>query len=285
MAMAIDRLRHRAGAERPIEVVHTDLPSNDFASLFAALHEDEASYLAGRPGVFFSAVGRSYFEPILPAGRVHLGWNTWTLHWLSHNPVEVTDHAMAVFSGQAGARQAARAQSGRDWANFLAARAAEMAPGAKLVSLSMGATDAVHGWDWIVGELWAAAVDLAGQGRLADGELLRLTLPVVGRTRGDLEAPFGSGSFHGLSLDRAEVLEAPDPFWEEYQATGDAAQLGARWKGMMRAVCSPIAAAAFAARPDRDALVDALFDRLAERVAAAPQRHLHFVAMALIGKA
>src|SRR6185312_4573148 len=70
---AIDRLRERFGAERPVEVIPTDLPSNDFASLFAVLHEDPSSYLAGRREVFPSAVGRSYFQPILPPGRVNFG--------------------------------------------------------------------------------------------------------------------------------------------------------------------------------------------------------------------
>ncbi|HEY5410364.1 MAG TPA: hypothetical protein VIJ94_06525, partial [Caulobacteraceae bacterium] len=104
MRLAIDTLRRRIGPDRPIEVIHTDLPSNDFTSLFTTLSEDPASYLAGQPRVFPSAIGRSYFEPILPPGRVNLGWNTWTLHWLSRNPVEVGDHVLGVYSGSDGAR-------------------------------------------------------------------------------------------------------------------------------------------------------------------------------------
>jgi hypothetical protein len=285
MARAIDRLRARAGAKRPIEVVHTDLPSNDFTSLFMALQDEGASYLANRPGVFPSAVGRSYFEPILPAGRVHLGWNTWTLHWLSRNPIDVSDNAMAVFSASESHREAARRQSAKDWSSFLAARSAEMAPGARLVSLSMGATPELHGWDWAIGEeLWGAATDMAGEDLLNLAELTRFTIPVAGRTEADLQAPFAAGAFHGLSLEHAKVLEAPDPFWEEFRATGDAGQFGQRWKGMLRAVCGPIATAAFAARPNRDALVDELFDRLAARTAASPRRHHHFVAIAVVSK-
>ncbi len=284
LALAIDTVRARIGADRPIEVIHTDLPSNDFASLFTTLHGDPASYLPNRPLVFPSAIGRSYFEPILPPGRVNLGWNTWTLHWLSRNPAEVSDHALAVMSASESARQAARRQSAEDWASFLAARSTEMAPGARLVSLSMGATPGVHGWDWVLGELWQAALDMAGEGLLTPAELTRFTVPVVGRTLADLEAPFAAGSFLGLSLEHAEVPAAPDPFWEEFQETGDAGQLGSRWGGMLRAVCGPIASAAFAARPDGDALVDELFARLEARVAAAPQRHEHFVAIAVISK-
>ena len=284
IGLAIDRLRARFGAERPVEVIHTDLPSNDFASLFAALHEGESSYLANRAGVFPSAVGRSYFQPILPPGRVHFGWNTWTLHWLSRNPVEVSDHLWAMGSANMGARQAARRRSAEDWSNFLAARAVEMAPGAKLISLSIGATPEVHGWDWVIGELWQAALAMAGDGLVSPLELTRFTVPAAGRTLADIQAPFAGGPFFGLTLDRAEVLQAPDPFWDEFQATGDAEQLGRRWAGMLRAVCGPIATAAFATRPDGEQLANDLFRRLAARVAARPERHLHFVAIAVIGK-
>src|SRR5437868_6503651 len=60
MRLVIETLRARIGTDRAIEVVHTDLPSNDFASLFTTLAEDGASYLAGQSGVFPCAIGRSY---------------------------------------------------------------------------------------------------------------------------------------------------------------------------------------------------------------------------------
>jgi len=284
MGVGIDTLRPRVGPDRAIEVIHTDLASNDFTSLFMTLQQDPSSYLAGRARVFPLAVGRSYFEPILPAGRVHLGWNTWTLHWLSRSPANVPDHLLAAFGASEDLRQAARRQAAQDWATFLAARAVEMAPGGKLVSLSMGATPEVHGWDWVLGLLWEAAVDMGAEGLLTRQELDAFTAPVVGRTLADLRAPFEAGPFFGLTIEHAEVLEAPDPFWEEFQACGDSGQLGRRWSGMLRAVCGPIAAAAFAARRDSDLLVDDLFDRVASRVAAAPRKHQHFVAIAVLTK-
>ena len=285
VGVAIDRLRARFGADRLVEVIHTDLPSNDFASLFGALHEHGSSYLAERQGVFPSAVGRSYFQPILPPGRVNFGWNTWTLHWLSRNPVEVSDHLWAVRSASEDAKRAARGQSARDWNDFLSARAFEMAPGGRLLSLAMGATPEVHGWDWVTEELWQAALEMVDEGLLSPVELTRFTLPVVGRTLADLQAPFADGPFFGLTLDHAEVREAPDPFWDDFQETGDADLLGQRWAGMLRAVCGPFATMAFATRPDGAGLVDELFRRLAARVAARPERHLHFVAIAVIAKA
>lgn len=68
MRLAIEALRRQFGHERAIEIVHTDLPSNDFASLFRMLDEDESSYLRGQVNIFPSAIGRSYFEQILQPG-------------------------------------------------------------------------------------------------------------------------------------------------------------------------------------------------------------------------
>jgi hypothetical protein len=284
MRLAIETLRRRFGPDRPIEVIHTDLPSNDFASLFRMLDEEETSYLSGQPRVFPSAVGRSYFAPILPPARVHLGWNSWTLHWMSRNPIEVHDHVLAICSASAAAREAVRHQLADDWQNFLAARAVELAPRGRLVSLSMGATTESHGWEWILGELWHATVELADEGLISANELNRFTVPVGGRTTADLAAPFAAGEFEGLSLDHAEVMEAPDPFWDEYRRTGDVRQFARKWAGMVQAVCGPVALAAFASRADGEALAAELFLRLEARVAAAPQRHEHFVAIAAVRK-
>ena len=284
MRLAIDTIKGRAGPQRCIEVVHTDLPGNDFTSLFATLHDDGASYLTGHSRVFPSAIGRSYFEPILPAGRVHLGWNTWTLHWMSRNPVQVADHLFASGSASPGARDAVRRQQADDWAAFLAARSVEMAPGAKLVSTSVGRTPAGMGWDSTFGELWKAALDMAGEDLISEAELLRFTAPAGGRWTDDLKAPFLAGAYMGLSLEHAVVLDAPDPFWDEYLATKDAALLATRWAGMIRAVCGPIAAAAFAARPTPDLLVDELFRRLEARIARAPRPNQGFLAVAVVRK-
>jgi hypothetical protein len=68
MRMAIEELRGRVEASTPIQVIHTDLPSNDFSSLFEVLQDDPNSYMAGLSGIFPAAIGRSYFEPVLPPG-------------------------------------------------------------------------------------------------------------------------------------------------------------------------------------------------------------------------
>ena len=48
IASALRALRPRAGAGRAINVVHTDLPDNDFSALFETLKKDPLSYLKER---------------------------------------------------------------------------------------------------------------------------------------------------------------------------------------------------------------------------------------------
>ena len=135
MRIAIAALRAKSAPGRTVTVIHTDLPSNDFASLFQALGEEPDSYMKGATGIFPSAVGRSYFKPIIAPGTVHLGWNSWTLQWLSNKPIEISDHIHPEFSENETARHAVIQQAARDWRDFIAARSSELRPGARLLCL------------------------------------------------------------------------------------------------------------------------------------------------------
>jgi SAM dependent carboxyl methyltransferase len=77
MCAAITALRGRTSARRPICVVHIDVPENDFSTLFEVLDSASDSYLLQEQDVFPSAVGRSFYRPVLPPDHVHLGWSSY----------------------------------------------------------------------------------------------------------------------------------------------------------------------------------------------------------------
>lgn len=280
LRVAIEQLRTRIGPEVPIEVVHTDLPSNDFSTLFEALQDPSVSYMAGLEGIFPSAIGRSYFEPIVSPGRVLLGWNSWTMQWMSRSPAEAPDHVIAGMSRETDVRRAADAQLAADWSRFLELRAAELCQGGKLLTAFVGRTAQGTGWEWLLGELWAAVLDLGAAGSLSPDEQRRVTIPVSPRRLGDIEAPFARGRrFAGLRLERAEIVTAPDPFWQAFRQSGDARELGRRHADTTRAWAGPSIADRIG--PDK---VDALFGRLAARVAANPQKHEPYLAVVVLAK-
>ena len=73
MRAAIRSLRTRVGNERAVMVVHVDQHANDFNTLFDVLHSDPERYSMDDPNVFPSAIGRSFYESVLPETRLHSG--------------------------------------------------------------------------------------------------------------------------------------------------------------------------------------------------------------------
>ena len=134
---AIGALRERIGRKRAISVVHTDLPGNDFTALFKVLASDPGSYLRGDPAVFPCAVGRSFYEQILPSSSVTLGWSSWAVQWLSRVPALIPDQVQVAYSRDAAAQAAFSKQAAEDWRCFLTHRGAELRSGGRLVVLSM----------------------------------------------------------------------------------------------------------------------------------------------------
>jgi hypothetical protein len=203
---------------------------------------------------------------------------------MSRNPVDVPDHFLALMGASAAAHEAVKRQLADDWKRFLLARSAEIRDGAKLVSLFAGRTPNILGFDWVFGEFWRAVKEIGREGLISPQEELRITLPAAFRSLTEIEAPFCDGSFAGLTLEHATIVEGPDPYWDRYCETGDALQLGRSWAGVMRAVSAPVVAAALDPGRDTDALLGDLFARYAARMAASPQRSQHFLAVAVVRK-
>jgi hypothetical protein len=128
MRAAIAVLRTRVGPQRPIVIYHTDLPANDFSTLFEVLESDPASYLWEEYSVFPGAIGRSFYRPILPPSYVDLAWSSYAAVWLS----QIQDHFFIPCTGGA-VRAEFEHQAALDWKTFLSLRATELRPDGRLV--------------------------------------------------------------------------------------------------------------------------------------------------------
>jgi salicylate 1-O-methyltransferase len=125
-------------------------------------------------------------------------------------------------------------------------------------------------WD----HFWGAVEELGAEGLLSPDEKLRLTVPVNGRTIEQIREPFdSSGHFEGLRLVKADVLTVPDSTWAAFLGNGDAKQLGTTHANMVRGFSGAVIANLLGERSDKTAVVDRVYDRLAERLAASPQIH------------
>jgi len=72
MRTIIDGARRRSSEDLAVSVFHTDLPTNDFDTLFTLLASPD-SYLQGTSNAFAYAGGKSFYERLFPDSHIHIG--------------------------------------------------------------------------------------------------------------------------------------------------------------------------------------------------------------------
>jgi hypothetical protein len=215
--LVIDALRRRTSPKRPIFVFHIDQPANDFNSLFGLLNTDPASYALG-PDVFSCAIGRSFYEKVLPPGYVHLGWSSFAAHWLSKVPTTIPDHFFPVLSRSA-ARAEFERQSAQDWKAFLSLRARELQPGGRLVVVQPAlGDDGSYALEDFMNHANAVLKEMVDEGEIKPDERSRMVVGSYPRGRRDLLAPFERNSqFEQLIVEDCELSLISDPAWADYE--------------------------------------------------------------------
>ena len=275
VTVAIGILRERIGRDRAISVVHTDLPGNDFGALFQTLASDPDSYLRDDPRAFPSAIGRSFYEQIMPDSSVTLGWSSWAVQWLSRVPALIPDQVQVAYSRDAAVRAAFYQQAAEDWRCFLVHRAAELKPGGRLVILSMAVDDrGDFGYRASVEAIYRSLEDLVAEGFISKPEMCRMVIPTIGRSRDNFMAPFlETGSFAGLSVGELEIFYGEDRLWKQFKEHGDAEAFGVGWAAFSRASVGPTLAASLDNSIVRaPQFLERLGARMASRLAAAPEK-------------
>jgi S-adenosylmethionine-dependent carboxyl methyltransferase len=274
MRTAIAVLRTRVDQERPIFVYHTDLPDNDFSSLFRVLHSHPDSYLRNQQNVFPSVVGRSFYQPILPPNYVDIAWSSYAAIWLSRNPCRILDHFFALRSSGDVRAEFAR-QAATDWEAFLSFRAAELRPSGRLVVVLPALVENKQpGFVTLLDQANVVLSDLVARKIVSTAEREHMGLAIYPRSESELLAPFCSGGhYRGLSVEDCATFPVPDTVWDEYARDKDPESLAKKRAGFFRAIFAPSLAQALG--PDRHpeerlAFLAALEDGLRARMVNHP---------------
>ena len=288
MNAAIEELRKRAEPERPIEVYHTDLPGNDFATLFGLVERDPDSYARRHRQVYSFAVERSFYQGLFPARSVDLGWSSYAAVWLSELPTQIPDH---IFIPRTSAEIRAQfdRQAAKDWKTFLTLRADELRPGGRLVVV-LPSLDQAGSTGY--GPLWDCAnealSDLVAAGFVSREERGRMTLASCPRRERDLLEPFAErGVFEDMTVEHVATVPGADTAWNEYETDHDAEALAAKRAMFFRVIFAPSVAQGLS--PDRPAedkreLVDRLEAGVRRRLSDAPMPIHHLVGMIALAK-
>src|SRR5215469_3472722 len=291
MQVAIQGLRRRVGPNRAISVFHIDQPSNDFTALFAVLDADPNRYVVDEPNVFPAAIGRSFYQSVLPPGSVHLGWSSYAAVWLSQLPTLIPDHFFPAHSTGMVRAEFDR-QGVKDWEAFLSLRAKELCPGGRLVVVIPAlADDGSSGFTHVIDEANAALAEMVADGTITAEERSRMRVGNYPRRKRDLLAPFAvNGGFQQLAVEACEMVELPDAAWAEYERDGNKEALVTKHVLFFRSIFIPSLGSVLVRvrAGDAEALGsfgDQLEQRLRRRLMRQPEATHSFVQTIVLAKA
>lgn len=272
----------RARTSRPIQTVHSDLPTNDYTWLLRTLRSNERSVFAA--DVFSAVVAGSMFGQLLPPRSAHVATTFNAIGFLSRRPLDrlpgyilpngpsarravgsVADADRAVFAAQALA----------DIETFLRARAAELVPGGKLLVEVFGAGKTARTCDGIYDALNDAILEVLAAGMIDEPAYAAFYQPVYFRTLDELIAPLTppAGALASLfRIERAETYEVMVPFAEEFARNRDAAAFAKSCTAFFRAFTEPVVSAAFAA-PFGHHVIEEIFARAERLIRENPERY------------
>lgn len=201
------------------EITHTDLPSNDFNSLFHVVNEEEDSYLRGEcnsdKNVRFSARSGSFHFQLFRHVSISLGWCSNAIHWMSDMPCALNHVSISMSTDSPDVKNKWVETAKSDYARFLNARYEELIVGGQMIHSEIGATptqeQAFFG-DMI--EILKAYVTRE--------ELKQIAFPIYFRTEQEFKAPFETEEFKKkFALKEFNVAKFPDPHHDEFLASND----------------------------------------------------------------
>ena len=290
MQVAIRGLRSRVGSGRAISIFHIDQPSNDFAALFAVLDTDPERYVADEPNVFPAAIGRSFYENVLPPSSVHLGWSSYAAVWLSRIPALIPGHFISLFS-TGSVRAEFERQAAKDWEAFLSLRALELRAGGRLVVVLPALADDGHaGFEHIFQQANAVLAEMTADGVITSEDRSRMAVGSYARRKRELLAPFATqGKCQQLTVDHCEMYELPDAAWNDYQRDGDKEALSTKHALFFRTIFVPSLASTLVRVREGDskalaAFSDQIEQRLKRRLAGQPAPMHSFVQTIVLAK-
>jgi len=272
---------------RPIEMIYTDLPRNDFSQVFQIVHglTETKSYLDEISGIHIMASGTSFHELIVPANTLDLGFSATASHYVVSTPCNITDHVHMV-GASGNERQAYEDQGSADWETMLLRRTEELKPGGQLCLFNFGIDEQGQYLGNTGGQnmfdtfalLWN---QLADEGIITREEFLNTNFPQCYRTQQQFTAPLNDAtsavSLAGLRLDHVESRVVRCPFEQDFTENHhDAARFAREYIPTLRSWSEStfVNGLSDERTPDEKAtIIDTFYNRYQQRVADSPEGH------------
>ena len=284
-----------SGDKRPIEIIYTDLASNDFSTLFRTMQGMQGNsadaYQIQHENVFVHGCGTGFHQQLMASDTLALGFSATAMHYVSEKPCQIADHVHMVGANEDERAQFTR-QAAADWERILLGRAAELASGGRFICMNfgidedgryLGHTGGITMFDRFNAH-WAALRDA---GTITAEEYLRATFAQHYRTVEEFTAPFEDENSAicaaGLKLLSVNTRLTPCPFRVAYEVSQEkpaaermtAAAFAASLIPTMRSWSETVFRTALEGRPEAeiDQIVDQFYAAYEAEIAASPAGH------------
>jgi hypothetical protein len=227
-----------------------------------------------KPTVLVSA--RSFYEPSVAPDTVSFGFSATAMHWLSESPGPLETHTHVLASGDSEALARFTTQALKDWAYILELRSLELKVGGRLLTVNLsrdeqgrylghngGETRNVHDQ---LHQIWRG---LADEGVITEEIYKKGTVLNFYKSPDEFMTPLkdtNSAAYrNGLRLVDERTVYVKCPYRRRWNEDGDTATFAA---GLMATIRS-WSRHSFASVAG-DTIADQVYDRLEQRIAAAP---------------
>ena len=257
---------------RPVQTIHSDLPTNDFSDLFQSLRPDGTT-IFGSDRVFSSAIGGSMFDQLCPPESLHLATTFNAIGFLSCRPVDRLPGYILPNGPSAVRANGYVADEDRDTfselakhdvARFLRVRSRELVKGGKLLMEVFGSKGAARTSDGLYDLLNDAVLDFVEAGEISREVYDRYYQPVYMRDLDELTGPVFNEAYGAaglFTLDRAMDYEIAVPFVEQFKVDGDLERYARDYVNFFRAFTEAVLRAALPADVGREDLLNRIYAR------------------------
>ena len=137
----IIKLIRETGDNRQIEILYTDLASNDFSTLFKTMQgmhgNTNFAFQKNFSNIYVHGCGTGFHDQLMGNNSLTLGFSATAMHYISERPCLIENHVHMTGSNESEKRLF-KDQANKDWETILLNRSKELIKGGRFVCINFG---------------------------------------------------------------------------------------------------------------------------------------------------
>ncbi len=224
----IIKLIREKGDERQIEILYTDLASNDFSTLFKTMQgmhgNSNFAFQKNFSNVYVHGCGTGFHEQLMSDNSLSLGFSATAMHYVSERPCLIENH-VHMTGAKESEKKLFKEQANKDWETILLNRSKELIKGGRFICINFGIDEQGRCLGNTGGHIMFNNFSknwkyLENQGIITNQEYINATFTQHYRTIEEFRAPFDNKesliSKSGLILKSCKTMITECPYKTHY---------------------------------------------------------------------